>query len=104
MSGPVSPLASPFPEIPPIAGVRIAVTRAGYKAWERTDLTYAAFEPGTAVAGVKGSLGWLTNLYGSLGSAVASDLTSRWITLSLSAILLSAVVASIAAVVIFADE
>jgi glutamate N-acetyltransferase/amino-acid N-acetyltransferase len=48
----VSPLASPFPEMPPIAGVRIAVTRAGYKAWERTDLTYAAFEPGTAVAGV----------------------------------------------------
>jgi glutamate N-acetyltransferase/amino-acid N-acetyltransferase len=38
--------------MPPIAGVRVAVTRAGYKAWERTDLTYAAFDVGTAVAGV----------------------------------------------------
>ena len=52
MPGPVSPLASPFPALPPIAGVRVAVTRAGYKAWERTDLTYAAFDAGTAVAGV----------------------------------------------------
>jgi glutamate N-acetyltransferase/amino-acid N-acetyltransferase len=38
--------------MPPIAGVRVAVTRAGYKAWARTDLTYAAFDVGTAVAGV----------------------------------------------------
>ena len=52
MSEAVSPLACPFPALPPIAGVRIAVTRAGYKAWERTDLTYAALEPGTVVAGV----------------------------------------------------
>ena len=52
MSGPVSPLASPFPELPSIAGVRIAVARAGYKLWERADLTYAALEVGTAVAGV----------------------------------------------------
>ena len=52
MSGPVSPLASPFPEQPPIRGVRLAVTRAGYKAWERTDLTYAALDVGTTVAGV----------------------------------------------------
>ena len=28
------------------------MTRAGYKAWERTDLTYAALDAGTAVAGV----------------------------------------------------
>jgi glutamate N-acetyltransferase/amino-acid N-acetyltransferase len=48
----VSPLASPFPALPPIAGVRIAVSRAGYKAWDRADLTYAALEPGTVVAGV----------------------------------------------------
>lgn len=48
----VSPLASPFPELPPVAGVRLGVARAGYKAWERTDLTYAAFDEGTAVAGV----------------------------------------------------
>jgi len=48
----VSPLATPFPEMPPIAGVRVAVTRAGYKAWQRADLTYAALDEGTAVAGV----------------------------------------------------
>ncbi|HWI86081.1 MAG TPA: bifunctional glutamate N-acetyltransferase/amino-acid acetyltransferase ArgJ, partial [Sphingomonas sp.] len=52
MSGPISPLASPFPELPPIAGARIAVTRAGYKAWERADLTYAALDEGTTIAGV----------------------------------------------------
>ncbi len=48
-----SPLApAAFPDLPPIAGVRIAVARAGYKAWDRADLTYAAFDEGTAVAGV----------------------------------------------------
>ena len=48
-----SPLApASFPALPPIAGVGIAVTRAGYKSWDRADLTYAAFEEGTAVAGV----------------------------------------------------
>ena len=48
-----SPLApAAFPDLPPITGVRLAVTRAGYKAWERADLTYAAFDEGTAVAGV----------------------------------------------------
>jgi glutamate N-acetyltransferase/amino-acid N-acetyltransferase len=52
MAAPVSPLALPFPAMPPIAGVRLAVARAGYKAWERADLTYAALDVGTAVAGV----------------------------------------------------
>jgi glutamate N-acetyltransferase/amino-acid N-acetyltransferase len=52
MSDAVSPLASPFPLMPPIAGVRIATVRAGYKAWERNDLTLALLDPGTAVAGV----------------------------------------------------
>ena len=47
-----SPLAIPFPTLPPVAGVRIAVARAGYKAWDRADLTYAALDPGTVVAGV----------------------------------------------------
>ena len=47
-----SPLAIPFPEIPPVAGVRLGVARAGYKTWDRADLTYAALEPGTTVAGV----------------------------------------------------
>ncbi|UAK25180.1 bifunctional glutamate N-acetyltransferase/amino-acid acetyltransferase ArgJ [Sphingomonas nostoxanthinifaciens] len=48
----VSPLAVPFPPLPPVAGVRLAVTRAGYKAWERTDLTFVTLDPGTVVAGV----------------------------------------------------
>jgi glutamate N-acetyltransferase/amino-acid N-acetyltransferase len=48
-----SPLAPErFPALPDIAGVRLAVSRAGYKAWERTDLTLAELTPGTAVAGV----------------------------------------------------
>jgi glutamate N-acetyltransferase/amino-acid N-acetyltransferase len=52
MSNTVSPLASPFPAMPPIAGVRVATVRAGYKAWERHDLTLALLDEGTAVAGV----------------------------------------------------
>lgn len=47
-----SPLALPFPDLPPIAGVSLQVARAGYKAWERSDLTLVRLEPGTAVAGV----------------------------------------------------
>ena len=47
-----SPLATPFPDMPAIAGVRIAVARAGYKAWDRADLTYVALDEGTVVAGV----------------------------------------------------
>jgi glutamate N-acetyltransferase/amino-acid N-acetyltransferase len=38
--------------MPPIAGVRVATVRAGYKAWERHDLTLALLDEGTAVAGV----------------------------------------------------
>ncbi|WP_420138030.1 bifunctional glutamate N-acetyltransferase/amino-acid acetyltransferase ArgJ [Sphingomonas sp.] len=52
MADPTSPLARPFPAMPAIAGVRLAVTRAGYKNWERADLTYAALDVGTTVAGV----------------------------------------------------
>ena len=48
-----SPLApASFPELPPIAGVRIAVARARYKDWDRCDLTFARFDVGTTVAGV----------------------------------------------------
>ena len=48
-----SPLAPErFPDLPEIGGVRLAVARAGYKAWERTDLTLAELAPGTTVAGV----------------------------------------------------
>ncbi len=52
MSEAVSPLARPFPAIPPIAGVTTRIARAGYKDWGRCDLTYLEFTPGTAVAGV----------------------------------------------------
>jgi len=48
-----SPLApAHFPPMPDIAGVRLATARAGYKAWERADLTLAELAPGTTVAGL----------------------------------------------------
>ena len=47
-----SPLALPFPEMPPINGVAIRTARARYKAWDRADLTFVELAPGTAVAGV----------------------------------------------------
>jgi glutamate N-acetyltransferase/amino-acid N-acetyltransferase len=52
MSEAVSPLATPFPDLPPIAGVTPRVARAGYKNWGRCDLTYVELAEGTAVAGV----------------------------------------------------
>ena len=52
MSEAVSPLATPFPALPPIAGVTPHVVRAGYKDWGRCDLTYVELAEGTAVAGV----------------------------------------------------
>ena len=52
MSDAVSPLASPFPAMPPIDGVTLRVARAGYKDWGRCDLTFAELAEGTAVAGV----------------------------------------------------
>ncbi|CAM3237584.1 Arginine biosynthesis bifunctional protein ArgJ [Sphingomonas antarctica] len=48
----ISPLALPFPELPPIAGVELRVARAGYKDWGRCDLTLALLAEGTTVAGV----------------------------------------------------
>jgi glutamate N-acetyltransferase / amino-acid N-acetyltransferase len=48
-----SPLApSAFPLLPPIGGVTLRTARAGYKAWDRCDLTYVELDAGTAVAGV----------------------------------------------------
>ncbi|WP_126172531.1 bifunctional glutamate N-acetyltransferase/amino-acid acetyltransferase ArgJ [Altericroceibacterium xinjiangense] len=47
-----SPLALPFPDLPPIAGVVPHAVRAGYKTWDRCDLTYVELSPGTSVAGV----------------------------------------------------
>ncbi|HEY0271284.1 MAG TPA: bifunctional glutamate N-acetyltransferase/amino-acid acetyltransferase ArgJ [Sphingomonas sp.] len=52
MSDAVSPLAMPFPAMPPIDGARVATVRAGYKAWDRADLTLALLDAGTTVAGV----------------------------------------------------
>ena len=48
----VSPLALPFPVLPPIAGVRFAAGMAGIRYKERTDLVLAEFAPHTGVAGV----------------------------------------------------
>ncbi|WP_298465944.1 bifunctional glutamate N-acetyltransferase/amino-acid acetyltransferase ArgJ [uncultured Erythrobacter sp.] len=47
-----SPLALPFPEMPPIDGVTLRVARARYKDWDRADLTLIEVAEGTAVAGV----------------------------------------------------
>lgn len=52
MSDTVSPLATPFPALPQIAGVTPRVARAGYKDWGRCDLTYVELAQETAVAGV----------------------------------------------------
>ena len=49
----VSPLAPKrFPELPPIAGVRLAVYAAGVRYQGRNDLMVAELAPGTTVAGV----------------------------------------------------
>ena len=47
-----SPLALPFPDIPPIAGVTLRIARARYKEWDRCDLTYVELAEGTTVAGL----------------------------------------------------
>ena len=53
MSHPVSPLApTVFPDLPDIAGLRIATAEAGIKYKNRTDLLMMVFDAPTAVAGV----------------------------------------------------
>ncbi len=47
-----SPLARPFPDLPPIPGVELRVARARYKDWNRYDLTFVTFDSGTSIAGV----------------------------------------------------
>ncbi len=47
-----SPLACPFPDIPPVEGVTLRIARARYKQWDRCDLTYVELAEGTTVAGV----------------------------------------------------
>src|ERR1700724_422283 len=53
MASAVSPLApARFPDMPPIAGVRLATAAAGIRYAGRTDVLLALLDPGTAVAGV----------------------------------------------------
>ena len=47
-----SPLALPFPDMPSIEGVTARTVRAGYKDWDRADLTLVTVDAGTSVAGV----------------------------------------------------
>ncbi len=48
----ISPLAVPFPTIPPVGGVEIATARAGFYKHERDDLVVFRFVRGTTCAGV----------------------------------------------------
>src|SRR6201990_2432781 len=53
MTSAVSPPApARFPDMPPVAGVRLATAAAGIRYAGRTDVLLALFDPGTAVAGV----------------------------------------------------
>jgi glutamate N-acetyltransferase/amino-acid N-acetyltransferase len=53
MAAPVSPLApARFPDMPAVAGVRLATAAAGIRYAGRTDVLLALLDPGTAVAGV----------------------------------------------------
>jgi len=52
MSDAISPLATPFPALPMIAGATPRVARAHYKEWDRCDLTFVELAEGTSVAGV----------------------------------------------------
>ncbi len=53
MASTVSPLApAQFPDMPPIAGVRLATAAAGIRYADRTDVLLALLDPGTTVAGV----------------------------------------------------
>jgi glutamate N-acetyltransferase/amino-acid N-acetyltransferase len=48
----VSPLASAFPELPPVPGMSLGVGRTGIRYRDRDDLFVASFDAGTTVAGV----------------------------------------------------
>jgi glutamate N-acetyltransferase / amino-acid N-acetyltransferase len=53
MSSTISPLApASFPEMPPVAGVRLATAAAGIRYPGRTDVLLALFDAGTAATGV----------------------------------------------------
>ncbi len=51
-SMPVSPLAVPFPKMPPVKGVEMASARAGFYKHERDDLLVMSFPEGASCAGV----------------------------------------------------
>lgn len=61
---------------------------------------------GYAVASLEGSAGWFGGVYQSLATTplASVDLTSRWVTLPIMAMLVSALVATVAAYFIYADE
>ena len=63
---------------------------------------------GIVIAGVRGSLGWFTDVYDGAASMVttfaSTDLSSRWIGVSLTAMLISLVIVSVAAVFVLRDE
>ncbi|MES2035900.1 MAG: bifunctional glutamate N-acetyltransferase/amino-acid acetyltransferase ArgJ [Pseudomonadota bacterium] len=48
----VSPMARPLPNMPPIAGVQMAIGRAGFYKHDRPDLLLMRFAKGTSCAGV----------------------------------------------------
>ena len=48
----VSPLAVPFPPMPPVAGVEMATARAGFYKTDRDDVLVMRFAEGTTAAGV----------------------------------------------------
>ena len=52
MDSPVSPLAVPLPDLPPLAGVRLGAAAAGIRYQGRNDLVMIELAPGTTVAGV----------------------------------------------------
>ena len=52
MAHPVSPLALPMPELPPVPGVRVATGMAEIRYRAREDVMAMAFPAGTTVAGV----------------------------------------------------
>lgn len=53
MSSAVSPLApTDVPDMPALAGVRLATAAAGIRYKNRTDVLLALLDPGTTVAGV----------------------------------------------------
>src|SRR6266568_5841566 len=53
MAPAVSPLApARFPDMPPVAGVKLATAAAGIRYGGRTDVLLALFNEGTTVAGV----------------------------------------------------